>query len=230
MLPDYFHELARKVRNWGRWGVDDEIGTINLIDAEARRRGAASVKQGRAFSLAWPLWQDGLQIGVIPGRVNPLHTMVAINASFTGDPSEFCTSDDVIVMGLQAATHWDGLCHVSYDNKIYNGYPADAINASTGAPRCGIEKITSIVSRGVLLDVARAKGVDHLEGGYAITGDDLDAAAELAKVRVEPGDVVLLRTGQMHHLWQSPPDKMGYHVPNPGPSMKYGKQRQIYLP
>ncbi len=219
-LPDWFHELAGKVRNWGRWGDDDEIGTINLIDSAACLRGIHSVRTGRAFSLALPLHADGIQTGVIEGRVNPVHTMVAINKAMSGDPTEFCTSDDQLFMGVQAATHWDGLAHVSYDGKIYNGFPATSITAEHGATRCGIEKITSLVSRGVLLDVARVKGVDAITDAYAITADDLDAAAELAKVEVMPGDVVLIRTGKMAALRETPPNKFGYMFPNAGPSLQ----------
>jgi kynurenine formamidase len=215
-FPQEFHELAKKVNNWGRWGKDDEIGTINLISPEVVRRGAACIATGKTFSLALPLSLDGPQTGVIPGRVNPLRTMVAINDAFTGDPSEFCTSDDVVTMGLQAATHWDSLAHVSYDNRLYNGFPASSIT-SHGAARCGIDKIQTIVSRGVLLDVARSKGVQRLDGGYALRPEDLDAAEELARQKVSPGDVVLLRTGQMQLLKAG--DKSGYGAPNPGPSM-----------
>jgi kynurenine formamidase len=219
-LPDYFHELARKVSNWGRWGDDDEIGTINLITPDVMRRAAGCVRTGKSFSLALPLSEaEGIQTGLIPGRLNPTRTMVAINTPFTGDPSEFCTSDDLVVMGLQAATHWDGLGHVSYDGRIYNGYPADSIGAF-GATKCGIHQIRTLVSRGILLDVARAKGVDRLEGGYALTADDLDAAEERAGVRVEAGDVVLVRTGQMQFLRQGRHDKVAYSTPAPGPSLK----------
>jgi len=218
-LPEEFHDLARKVRNWARWGPDDEIGTLNLIDSDAVRRGAACVRTGKTISLALPLSLDGVQIGAVPGRVNPLRTMVAINAPLTGDPSEFCTSDDVVVMGLQAATHWDSLAHVSYDGQLYNGYPASTVTAF-GAARCGIDKVKTLVTRGVLLDVARAKGVDRLEGGYAITAEDLDAACQLGRVAVQPGDAVLVRTGQMAFLKQDPPDKVSYGIPAAGPSTK----------
>src|SRR4051812_2236230 len=167
-FPDYFHELAKKVNNWGRWGPDDEIGTINLVTDEVVQRAAASVKTGKRFSLALPLSEaEGIQIGVMPGRLNPTRTMVQLNTSLTGDPADFCTSDDMVVMGLQAATHWDGLGHVSYDGRIYNGFGADTITWA-GATKCGIHKIRTLISRGVLLDVARAKGLDRLEGGYAI--------------------------------------------------------------
>lgn len=216
-LPDDVKELAAKVRNWGRWGSDDEIGTINLITDDVVRDAAALVATGKRFALGLPLDQGGPQIGAIPGRTNPLRTMLMINTPLTGDPSNFCTSDDTVTMGIQACTHWDGLGHVSYDGQLYNGVPASVIN-EFGANRLGIHNVTTLVSRGVLLDVARAKGVDRLDGGYAITSADLDAAADMGKVDVRPGDVVLVRTGQMQHFLAG--DKMAYGTPAPGPSLQ----------
>lgn len=213
-----FQDLARRVNNWGRWGPDDELGTVNLVDDSARRRAASCVRTGRAFSLALPLSEaEGIQLGFMPGRLNPVRSMVQLNTSLSGDPKGFCTSDDMVVMGLQAATHWDGLAHVSYGGRIYNGYPAASVTAA-GATRCGVHRIRTLVSRGVLLDVARSKGVDRLEGGYPISGEDLDEAAELAKVKVEPGDIVLVRTGQMSFLVAG--DKMAYSVSTAGPSTR----------
>jgi kynurenine formamidase len=216
--PEWFHELARKVNNWGRWGADDRIGTINLVTPDAVRRGAACAKAGRSFSLALPLSEaQGIQIGLVPGRLNPTRTMVQLNTPLTGDPSGFCTNDDMVVMGLQAATHWDGLAHVSYAGRLYNGFPTESVTWA-GATALGIHHIRTLVTRGVLLDVARARGVGRLEGGYALTADDLDAACELGKVSVEAGDVVLIRTGQMQFLRRRPPDKVGYAAPTSGPS------------
>jgi len=215
-LPEEFHALARKVNNWGRWGADDEIGTLNLITDEVRRAAAACIKTGRTFPLAIPLSGNGPQTGAVPGRINPLKTMIAVNEPLLGDPGLFCSSDDVVTMALQCATHWDALAHVSYDNRLYNGFAASSITAH-GAARCGIDKIGVLAGRGVLLDVARAKGVDRLEPGYALRPEDLDEACELGKLAVEPGDVVLLRTGQIQLLHRG--DKFGYMYPNPGPSM-----------
>jgi kynurenine formamidase len=216
-MPSEFTELARKVNNWGRWGDDDELGTLNLINAEVITRAAACVRRGRAFSLAIPLSLDGPQLGFIPGRVNPLRTMISINTPIAADPDAACFSDDVVLMGLQAATHWDSLAHVSHGGRLYNGFPADSITAR-GAAHCSIDKVATIVSRGVLLDVAGARAVDRLEPGYAITADDLDAAAARARVEVLPGDIVLLRTGQISRLAAG--DKMGYAYPSPGPSLQ----------
>jgi kynurenine formamidase len=194
--PQAVLDIAARVRNWGRWGEDDQIGTMNFITDDVVRSAAGCIRSGRRFSLAYPLQLNGLQTGAIPGRVNPLRTMVAINACFTGDPTTFCTSDDVVVMGLQAATHWDGLGHASYGGKIYGGRDA-AVITEWGATVCGIEQIRSLTSRGVLLDIARLRGVDVLEPGYAITGDDLSAAADAQGVAVRSGDVILVRTGKM---------------------------------
>jgi kynurenine formamidase len=216
-LPSEVKELAAKVRNWGRWGSDDEVGTLNLITDDVVRGAAALVQSGKRFPLGVPLDQNGPQTGIIPGRTNPLRTMLMINTALTGDPSDFCTSDDTVSMGIQACTHWDGLGHVSYEGNLYNGVPASVIN-EFGANRLGIHNVTSLVSRGVLLDVARAKGVDRLDGGYAITEDDLDAAADLGNVDVQPGDVVLVRTGQIQLFLAG--DKMAYGAPAPGPSLQ----------
>jgi kynurenine formamidase len=217
-LPPAFTDLADRVRNWGRWGPDDELGTVNLVTPEVRRRAVASVRTGKAFSLALPLSEsEGIQTGLLPGRINPVRTMAQLNSPIL-DPDQARTNDDLVVMGLQCATHWDGLAHVSYGGHIWNGYPADTVTAA-GATRCGIHRIRTLVSRGVLLDVARARGVERLEGGHVITGEDLDAAEELARVRVEPGDVVLVRTGQMAVLRERG-GKHKYPAPSPGLSMQ----------
>lgn len=208
-LPPELRELAAEVSNWGRWGDDDELGTLNLIDDAAVARGLEAARTGARFSLAIRLDANGPQLGTIPGRINPLHTMVAINASYTGgDADDACWSDDVITMGLQACTHWDGLAHVSYSDKIYNGFPASSTTADRGATKCGIHKVGSIVSRAILLDVARALGHDVLPPGHPIRQTDLDAAAEQARVTPEPGDIVLVRTGQMTFFKRR--DREGY--------------------
>ena len=196
-LPADLRALGAEVSNWGRWGDDDELGTLNLVDDAAVRRGVAAARTGVRLPLAIRLDARGPQLGTIPGRINPLHTMVAINTAYTGDPGDFCCSDDILTLGLQACTHWDALAHVSYDGLLYNGHPATSITAERGATRCGIHRVTSLVSRAILLDVARALGVDRLAPRHPISEADLELAVELAGVRPEPGDVVLVRTGHM---------------------------------
>jgi len=217
-LPAEVKALAARVRNWGRWGAGDELGTLNLIDAAAVLRGAAEIKTGKRIALGIPLDEKGPQTGAVPGRINPLRTMLMINHPYlAGDPRNFCNSDDTVTLGLQSGTHWDALAHVSYEGRIWNGYPASVVDYR-GAHRCGIEKVRTLVSRGVLLDVARARGEERLPGGYAVTGEDLDAAEALARVRVLPGDVVFVRTGQIQ--WLAARERERYVAPAPGPSLR----------
>jgi kynurenine formamidase len=212
-----FAEVAGRVRNWGRWGPDDEIGTLNLIDDAARRRGAASVVSGQAIALGLPLSEaDGIQLGFVEGRVNPSRTMAHVNKPEGPDPDFVSFSEDVFSMATQAATHWDALAHCSHAGHIYNGYPASTVTMEGGATRCGIHRAGVVVSRGVLLDVARALGREVLEPGYPIAPADLDAACDLARVDLEPGDIVLVRTGQMVHLEPERRDLVAYTWPSPG--------------
>ena len=139
-LPADVKELAARVRNWGRWGDDDEIGTLNLITDDVVRAAAREIQTGKRFRLGIPLDEDGPQMGAIPGRDNPKREMIMVDTPLTGDPSEFTTSDDKVSMGIQAGTHWDALAHVSYEGTLYNGVPSSVITA-TGAEKMGIDKI-----------------------------------------------------------------------------------------
>ena len=219
-VPARFSEVAGRVRNWGRWGPEDQIGTLNLIDDAARLRGVQAVRSGKSFALGLPLSEaEGIQAGFIKGRVNPTRTMIQINEPLSGDPDWVCASEDVVTLALQCATHWDGLAHVSYGGVIYNGYPASSIDAG-GAERCGIHLLRTVIGRGVLLDVARTLSLDVLDPGYAITPDDLSAACALGEVEMAPGDIVLVRTGQMVHLALPRRDLIAFTWPTPGLSVE----------
>lgn len=232
ILPDEFYRLAKSVNNWGRWGPDDERGTLNLITDDVVRRAAATVRSGKRLSLAIPMSEDGPQLGFVAGRTNPQHTMIAVHepigAELGGSGDEGVRfNDDAASLGLQAATHWDALAHVSYGGRMWNGVAPAAVDAA-GAQRLGIDRVGPLVSRGVLLDLARARGVDRLDGGHALTPDDLAAAEELAGVTVTSGDIVLLRTGQMQLLHAG--DKLGYSISTAGPSLQtvpWFRQRDV---
>lgn len=213
-LPDELQELAQKVSNWGRWGDRDERGTQNLIDADATRRGLALARDGRHRSLAIPLDASSPQQGGAPGRIAPLRTMLMVNQTFTGQDGDAGWNDDTVTMALAAGTHVDALAHCSYGGFLYNGFPDTRVTAMSGATRCGADKLDPIMSRGVLLDLPLAKGLDRLEPGYSVTADDLDAALDLAKVTLLPGDVVLVRTGQMQRFHAG--DTQGYNHDSPG--------------
>src|SRR5581483_1170348 len=215
-LPAPFAEVADRVRNWGRWGEDDQIGSRKLIDGAARQRAAAAVHRGKAFALGLPLSEsEGIQMGFIEGRVNPSRSMIQVNQPLSPDPDWVCSSEDVVTLALQCATHWDALAHCSYGGTLYNGYPASSVT-DEGAGRCGIHLLTTVVSRGILLDVARALGVARLEPGHPISPDELTKAAALARVTPAAGDIALVRTGQMAHLQPPDRDLIAYTWPSPG--------------
>lgn len=201
-LPDDLAELAAKVSNWGRWGDDDELGCGNLLTPESARRGAGAVRSGRRVDLAADLMNEGIQVGQPARRYNPILTVTSLNERDRFAPGIWEGTDDLVTMSTCAGTHMDALAHVSYDDQLYNGFPTSVVTAQYGATRLGAEKLPQIVTRGVLLDLPRVKGVaglDEIDAGYAVRGEDLDEAAELAKVEVQPGDVVLVRTGEMRH-------------------------------
>jgi len=214
-LPPHLQELARRVSNWGRWGDDDRRGTLNLADAAAALRGAAEVRDGRVFTLAIPFDEQGPQWDreSMPERVNPELHPYMVNVSFTGDRSDFTTTDDSFRMGSQAATHWDALAHVGYEELLWNGI-SDATNTADGATALGIEHFGPLVTRGVLLDVARLHGVEHFDDNHPIGPDDLDGALAATGVDLAPGDAVLVRTGQFAHLRAG--DRRRYSMPSPG--------------
>jgi kynurenine formamidase len=207
-------ELADKVRNWGRWGDDDEVGTLNLIDAAAIKRGAAAVRKGKTFSLGLDLGASGPQNGQIPHRFNPIHLMSQVCDHYMGD---FHANDDILILPLQSSTQWDSLAHVYYGDKLYNGYSASGNITTAGAAKNAIDKqgATGVTSRGVLMDMARLKGVKRLAPGTLITRADLEAAEEKQGIQVESGDIVLLRTGHIT-VFTEDGDRDGYMGGEPG--------------
>lgn len=212
-LPQHLTDLAARVSNWGRWGADDRRGTLNLIDSAAVLRGVTAVRQGKPLSLSIPFDEDGPQTGVIEGRENPSRRMLMINTPLTGDPADFQTSDDAVAMGVQAATHWDSLAHVGYENLLYNGVDASTTDEA-GAHELGIEHFGPVASRGLLVDVAKLHGVEYFDDAYPISGDDFDRALADAGLEALAGDIVCVHTGQMH--WLALGDRPHYNSPTPG--------------
>jgi kynurenine formamidase len=200
-------ELALRVRNWGRWGAHDEIGTLNYITPDRIAAACRLVTAGKVFALGIPLQRQGPQSGMRP-RFNPIHTMFRDggdqprDAAAVAEMQGYGSADDWIVMPLQCVTQWDSLAHVFDSGKMYNGFDATLVTSS-GAAKNSIDKTKDkIVGRGVLLDVARYKGVQALEPGYAITVDDLEGTAAAQQVAVQRGDLLLIRTGHMSRYLQ----------------------------
>jgi kynurenine formamidase len=207
MTPTAEHAIAAaaaRYRNWGRWGPDDRLGTVNFIDEAKRRQAAGLVRRGVSISLSQSFDTDGPQKGW-RRRTNPVHTMTDTGtdaaAGKQGFPHGIGGADDVIAMPLQCSTQWDGLGHIFDHGMAWNGRPAGDVVTSDGDLVTGIEHLaSSIVSRGVLLDVGRVVGEDgELPDGFAITEEHLQAtiAAQGSTSQVGRGDIVLVRTGRL---------------------------------
>lgn len=194
-------EAAKAYSNWGRWGADDRLGTLNFLTETERREGAALVRRGTSFSLSQRFDMDGPQKGW-RRRTNPVHTMLDTGADAAlgtqGFPHGIGGADDVIAMPLQCSTQWDGLGHIFDRGKAWNGRPAERVVTSDGDLVTGIEHLAPhVAGRGVLLDVGRIVGDGELPDGFGITEDHLIATAGAHGVRIGRGDIVVVRTGQL---------------------------------
>lgn len=195
--------LATSCSNWGRWGDDDAVGTINFIGPAERAAARDLIRTGMAHSLSLPFDNDGPQNGW-KRRVNPVHTMTSSGLDTPetmGLPHGLTVADDNVFMPLQCSTQWDGLGHV-FDHGIgWNGRSAALTVTSEGDLETGIERVADrVVGRGVLLDVGRAIGLDgELPDGYAITSDELDETIRIQgpTSEIRRGDIVVIRTGQL---------------------------------
>jgi kynurenine formamidase len=191
---------AKALSNWGRWGADDQIGTLNHVTPQDIVAAGKLIRKGRVFALGLSL-KEPIQSGLFGGRWNPIHTMLATGtdaaAGNQDKPFPYLRyADDAINMPCQASTQWDALCHIFLDDKMYNGFSATEVDAR-GAKKLGIEHVRDkMAGRGVLLDIARWKGLDYLPDGYAITNADLDGCAAAQGVTVGRADFVIVRTGQ----------------------------------
>lgn len=195
---------AERCSNWGRWGADDVLGTMNFLDEAKRREGATLVRRGVSFSLAQAFDTHGPQRGW-RRRTNPVHTMLSTGLDAEFGRAEFPHglggADDVVFMPLQCSTQWDGLGHIFDHGFAYNGRRASEVVTGDGDQVTGIETVAApIAGRGVLLDVGRAIGEGaELPDGFAIRTEHLERtiAVQGPSSHVGTGDLVLVRTGQL---------------------------------
>jgi kynurenine formamidase len=198
---DFFRTLS----NWGRWGDDDQLGTLNLVTPDKRVAAAGLVREGESISCAWEIdprpsvdqvfgSPQRFMLSTGQGLADAERVLPpgAESAPRWGGASEFVG----LVFHGYSVTHLDALSHYFWDGKMYNGVPAARVTSAQGATHHAMAALPDgVMTRGVLLDVARARGVDWLEPGDGVFPDDLDAAERAQGVRVGSGDAVLLRTG-----------------------------------
>lgn len=179
--------------NWGRWGEEDQLGTLNLISDEAVVRGARSVLSGVRVSCGRVLSPT-----LRPDNPSPvLHHMTVSGESAASEG--LGSSSDWIGLEFHgfATSHLDAPSHLFFDGQMYNGRPASLVKTASGAHAGSVElAMNGIVSRGVLLDVPLVLDEPWLEPGWSITAEVLEQCEQRLGVRVEPGDVLLVRTGR----------------------------------
>jgi kynurenine formamidase len=178
-----FDKMFQQVKNWGRWGPNDQLGAANLITEAKRRQAADLVKNGVSVSLAHnPLTEAA------PDNPQPFeHTM---NRGFTTDTYR-------VTYHGYAHSHIDALCHILYQKQTYNGYTTGDINTEKGCTQLGIDRLKNgIVTRGILIDIPRLRNVNYLEPGTPVFAEDIEAWEKKARVKVSPGDAIFVRTGR----------------------------------
>lgn len=194
-------KLIRDVSNWGRWGADDELGTLNYLTPAVRARGAELIREGRPLSLALPLDRTGLQPPA-DVRLNPQHVMLQTGTDLRAGVQRnsidgWGYADDMVTMALQAATHWDGLAHAFYEYKMYNNRDCAMVDVNGAAANAIGAVAPHLIGRAVVLDVAATLGVEHLELAHRITVAELERTLDVENVEVRSGDILLIRTGNL---------------------------------
>ena len=194
---EYFKSLS----NWGRWGDDDQLGTPNLITPEKTKKAIATVQEGVTVSLSRTvLWDPA------PDVPNPpVHYMVesgegwASGQKVSASPNAAATDYIGMIFHGYAVTHVDSLAHFFWDGKTYNGNPAHLVSTSMGATVCSVEAAKNgFISRGVLVDVPMIRDINWLERGEGVSPEDILAAEVRCGFKIEEGDILLIRTGQLH--------------------------------
>ena len=210
MSVEEFGRLFAALKNWGRWGPDDERGTLNYLTADKVRAAAALVQRGRSVSLSLP-------INTVAGPDNPNPAIYYVNTTHDVDIGAGDVRFATDFLGIQfhgdCHTHVDALCHVAYKNKLYNGRPADSVT-SRGARGLDITAYAhGVIGRGALIDIPHSRGVKWLEPGEAVTREDIEAAEAAGGVRLGEGDIMVFRTGHHRRRLELGPWDVGYTGP-----------------
>lgn len=198
--------------NWGRWGLADEAGALNLVTEGVTLRAVSLVRTGRTLSLAQPL---GPSTPSPPHRKGPSRFMnrdagdYALGARTLGGGFKF--AEDTVQFPTHSGTHVDALAHAWTGEHLFNGHPEASTRTTRGAQRCGAEQLVPVVTRGVLVDLVRATG-GPLPPRAPVDPADIERGIAETEVFIEPGDAVLLRTG----WWESRGGAEGYFADEPG--------------
>ena len=191
-------EWMESLRNWGRWGPDDQLGCLNLIGPHKRQQAAALVRDGVPVSCARTITTD--MNADVTHQVQRFMVDSGEGRDTDSPERQFTRRGAGEFIGMvfhgQTITHIDAMSHYSWKAQLYNGVPSNVITAREGAQSHSIEAAAQgIVTRGILLDLPKLRGVDWLDPSDPVMPEDLEAAEQAEGVRVEEGDILLVRTG-----------------------------------
>ena len=192
-----------ELSNWGRWGRGDQLGALNLITPAKRVEAAKLVKTGVSVSLAHN-YSVNPDLG-LPLPFDQEISMLNISGEYVMERVSFSYHGGI-------HSHLDALCHVLWQGEMYNGFSKNDVNED-GCQKLGIANVKQgILTRGILMDIPRLKGVDYLPPGTAVYIEDLEAWEEQTGVRVSPGDVIFVRTGRWATPGSAGPGSAGLHA------------------
>jgi kynurenine formamidase len=194
------------VTNWGRWGADDERGALNVLDPDTVLAAVRGCATGKVYNLGVPIRRHDMpnvEYRGAPQRYTLVNSSDEAMYAPMGAAPGTGANEDVLVIPSHTATHIDSLSHVYSERSLYNGHPHDSMSAYNGAARCGIDKAGGFAARGVLVDVASNLGVDWLDPGHVITGEEFAGAVVAQGTEVRRGDVVIVRTGWLEYFYAS---------------------------
>jgi kynurenine formamidase len=188
-----FDQLMTELSNWGRWGKDDQMGAVNLITPVKRKRSLTLAKEGFSVSMA-----RTAEMEPAIDNSHPIVRQMTRLGGASSAPSDIGGASDTFFIAYHGFvhTHMDAFCHRTYKGEMYNGIPASEITDKACDKGSIFSFKDGIITRAVLMDIPRLKGVDYLEPGTRIYPEDLDAWVKRAHIKIEPGDAVLIRTGR----------------------------------
>lgn len=187
------------------WGPDDELGRLNMMTDASRASVLSRISGGKSYDLSveyfigMPGWEAAGDPRYQMWMTHTPRGNVVTDSMQVGDPANKHVSytGTAVSMYSHTGTHIDALNHFGIDGKIYNGFSADDHLGDRGWEVTGAETIPPIIARGVLIDIAKAKDVEVLPSGYRIERADIEDALKKQNVRLQAGDIVMLRTGRM---------------------------------
>ena len=218
---DYFDSLS----NWGRWGPDDVLGTLNFITDAKRMEAAQLVRTGRVVSCSWDIdtalqdddvvWPPQRYMITTGQGLRDEHRLLPEGILPTDRQAGVSEFLGMVYHGFRI-THLDALSHIFWDSKMYNDLPSELVSSSFGATAHAVTNVREgIITRGVLLDVPRHRGVEWLDPGDSVMPDEIEAILDETGTEVRPGDALLLRTGYGARRLRNGPDKV-HHVGRAG--------------